>query len=85
MRCNRGVFIALAACFVASLVVPAHGQLEWMRSDKKGGVPAGSGTKVRLRIPAGDKFTFYTSGFPPITLSAPGVTAVVNDLTVTYY
>jgi len=75
--------VALFACFVATLVVPAYGQLTWMRSDKKGGVPAGSGTTVRLRIPAGDKFTFYTTGFPPITLSAPGVTAKVS-LSVTF-
>lgn len=79
----RGVFFVLTACFVASLVVPAHGQLTWMRSDKKGGVPAGTGTKVRLRIPAGDKVTFYTSDFPPISLNAPGVTAKVS-LSVTF-
>ncbi|MFT3782761.1 MAG: energy transducer TonB [Nibricoccus sp.] len=49
-----------------------------MRSDKKGAVPAGSGTSVRLKVAAGEKVTYYTSDFPPITLSAPGVIAKVS-------
>jgi TonB family protein len=73
----------LFTCMMAALALPAHGQLAWFRSDKKGGVPVGNGTNVRLFVPAGEKATFYTSGFPPITLNAPGVTATVA-LNVTF-
>lgn len=82
-RMTFGVLSALLVCTLASLTVPAHGQITWMRSDKKGAVPAGGGTSVRLKVPAGEKVTYYTSDFPPITLSAPGVTAKVV-LTVSF-
>lgn len=83
LQSNKCRFTLLLACLITGFALPVHAQLTWMRSDKKGAVPAGTGTSVRLKIPAGEKVTYYTSDFPPITLSAPGVTAKVT-LTVAF-
>jgi len=82
-RLTNSVLSTVFVCLMATLAVPVHAQLTWMRSDKKGAVPAGTGTSVRLKVPAGEKVTYYTTDFPPITLSAPGVTAKVA-LTVAF-